>query len=171
MSAPWLDMMTLMTEWSARSPIPAALLNPALMAAIIAAAASGYDRETQSALPWPLSFVIAPMVLHRGTRDAMPSSLATHLGVWVSRQPVLRAGLPPRAQSLVGPVREGLRFGLRHGLLTNEPGGGLRPAVSRLRPPDVGDLRAVLTKAVFAGRWVSRSDQPATVFALLGVTV
>jgi len=164
-------MMAFMTEWSARSSVPAALLNPALMAAVIAAAASGYDRETNAALPWPLSFVIAPMVLHRGTREALPSSLATHLGVWVSRQPVLRAGLPLRAQALVGPVREGLRFGLRYGLLETGPGGGVRQAIPRLRPPDAGDLRAILAKATFAGRWVSRSEQPAMVFALLGVTV
>jgi hypothetical protein len=163
--------MSLMTEWSARSGVPAALLNPALMAVITAAAASGYERETQAAMPWPLSFVIAPMVLHRGTREALPSRLSTHLGVWVSRQPVLRAGLPLRAQALVGPVREGIRFGLRYGLLETGPAGGVRQAVTRLRPPDAGDLRAILAKATFAGRWVSSSEEPATVFALLGVTV
>lgn len=81
------------------------------------------------------------------------------------------AGLPLRAQALVGPVREGLRFGLRYGLLDTGPGGGVRQAIPRLRPPDAGDLRAILAKATFAGRWVSRSEQPATVFALLGVTV
>ena len=160
-----------MTEWSARSGVPAALLNPALIASIIAAAASGYDRERKAPLPWPLSFVIAPMVLHRGTREALPTSLATHLGAWVSRNPALRAGLPQRAQSLVTPVREGLRFGLRHGLLAIEPGGGVRQAVARLRPADVGDLRVIVTKAIFVGRWVSRSEQPATIFALLGVAV
>jgi Family of unknown function (DUF6521) len=164
-------MMNFMTEWSARSPVPASLLNPALIAAILAAAASGYDREAHSALPWPLSFVIAPLVLHRATREALPSSVSTYLGVWVSRQPVLRAGLPQRAQGLVSPVREGMRFGLRHGLLAIDAAGGLRQAVSSLQPPEAGDLRAIMTKATFVGRWVSRSDQPATVFALLGVTV
>jgi hypothetical protein len=162
-------MMAGMTEWSARSKVPAAFLNPALIAAVITAAAGGYDRETQSPLPWPLSFVIAPLVLHRETRETLPPSLATHLGAWVSRNPVLRAGLPLRALSLVEPVREGLRFGLRHGLLTVEAG-GIRNA-ARLRPPDAGDIRQVLSKATFAGRWVSRAEEPATVFALFGMTV
>jgi hypothetical protein len=122
-------------------------------------------------MPWPLSFIIAPLTLHRGTRDALPSSLTTHLGAWVSRHPVLRAGLPLRAQALVEPVREGLRLGLRHGLLTLEEGGALRQAVPRLRIPDAGDLRQVLRKATFAGRWVSRAEEPATVFALFGITL
>jgi hypothetical protein len=163
-------MMSGMVEWLARSRIPAAMLNPALLAAVVAAGAAGYDRETERPMPWPLSFVIAPLTLHRGTREAMPTSLATHLGTWVSRNPVLRAGLPLRAHALVEPVREGLRFGLRHGLLTLEDG-GLRQGLERLRPPDVGDLRLILRKATFAGRWVSRAEEPQTVFALLGVTV
>jgi hypothetical protein len=160
-----------MTEWSARSSVPATLLNPALLAFLEAAAASGYERETGAAMPWPLCFVIAPMVLHHGTRQALPSRISSHLGAWVSGNPVLRAGLPLRARALVGPVREGLRFGLRHGLLEVAPGGGLRQVVPRLRAPDAGDLQEILAKATFVGRWLSRSEEPATVFALLGMTV
>jgi Family of unknown function (DUF6521) len=160
-----------MTEWSARSKIPAALLNPAVLAAVVAAGAGGYERETRVLMPWPLSFVIAPLALHRGTREALPTTLATHLGAWVSRNPVLRAGVPLRARALVEPVREGVRFGLRYGLLTAEDGGTLRQGVPAPQPPDTGDLRDVLRKATFAGRWVSRMEQPGTVFALFGITV
>jgi len=164
-------MMSGMTEWSGRSAVAAALLNPALLAAVIAAGAAGYERENQNPMPWPLSFVIAPLALHRGTREALPSSLATHLGAWVSRNPVLRAGMPLRVRALIEPVREGLRFGLRHGLLTVEEGGTLRQVVSSFRPPDAGDVRQVLRKATFAGRWVSRAEEPGTVFALFGISV
>jgi len=164
-------MMSPVTEWSARSSVPAALLNPALLACLEAAAASGYEGEKEAAMPWPLCFVIAPMVLHRGTRQALPARISSHLGAWVSSNPVLRAGLPLRARAQVGPLREGLRFGLRYGQLDTGPGGGLRQAVPRLRAPDAGDLRDILAKATFAGRWLSLSEEPATVFALLGVTV
>jgi ABC-three component (ABC-3C) system Middle Component 3 len=164
-------MMSGMTEWSARSMVPAALLNPAMLAGVVAASAAGYEREGQVPMPWPLSFIIAPLTLHRGTREAMPSTVATHLGVWVSRNPILRAGMPLRARALVEPVREGLRFGLRHGLLTVEASGALRQGIPRLRAPDAGDLREVLRKATFAGRWVSHIEEPGTVFALFGVTV
>lgn len=164
-------MMSGMTEWFARSQVSAALLNPAFLAVVVAASAAGYERERQEPMPWPLSFVVAPLALHRGTREALPSSLATHLGAWVSRNPVLRAGMPLRARALVEPVREGLRFGLRNGLLTVEYGEALRQGLPRHRPSDVGDLREVLRKATFAGRWVSRMEETETVFALLGITV
>ena len=44
-----------MTAWVDRPPIVAAMLNPALIAAILATAAEGYRKESDRALPWPLS--------------------------------------------------------------------------------------------------------------------
>jgi hypothetical protein len=67
------------TAWIDRPPIVAAMLNPALIAAILATAANGYHKESDRALPWPLAFVIVPLVLHRGTREALPTSTRTHL--------------------------------------------------------------------------------------------
>ena len=130
-------MIPHMPEWSTRSRVPAALLNPALLAAVLAAGAAGYAREAEAPLPWPLSFVLPPLVLHQATREALPSTLASHLGVWVGRQPQIRAGFPLRALSLVEPVRDGVRFGLRHNMLELD-GDGVRGATP-LRPPDAGD--------------------------------
>ena len=61
-----------MRAWAGRSPEAAALLNPALLAVVCAAAASQYERESDEAMPWPLAFLVAPLVLHRGTREALP---------------------------------------------------------------------------------------------------
>lgn len=158
-----------MTEWSDRSPIPAAMLNPSLLAVLLSGAAAGYSRESATGLPWPLCFVVAPMVLHKGTREALPLRISTHLPTWVSRHPVLRAGFPLRAESLVEPVRESLRFGLRHRLLTVED--GKIHASVRLNPgEDAGDLVALLSRATFVGRWLTKLEEPATAFALLGVS-
>jgi hypothetical protein len=91
------------TVWTERPPIVAAMLNPALVAAIIATAADGYRKASDRALPWTLSFIITPLVLHRGTRQALPGATSSHLATWASRNPQVRAGFPPRAQGLVGP--------------------------------------------------------------------
>jgi hypothetical protein len=144
------------------------MLNPALVATVTSAAAAGYDRETQQALPWPLSFIVAPMALHKGTRDALPIAISTHLHAWVSRESLIRAGFPQRARVLVEPVKEGVRFGLRHGLLRFDAG-GLRAGGQRLAFDDLGDIRTITRRATFVGRWLSRAEHPSTVFALLGV--
>jgi hypothetical protein len=160
-----------MTAWRTRSRTQAAMLNPALLAVVIASAASEYERADGVAMPWPLSFLVAPFVLHRRTRDALPRSTVTHLGNWVAQNPVIHAGFGARAQSLSGVVREGLRFGLVRGSLTVDNGGRLSGTVAA-RPRGTGanpELDPILTRAGFVGRWLTKVDQPATAFILLGV--
>lgn len=160
-----------MTAWANRSPIAAAMLNPALVAAVLATAAQGYQKETGQGMPWSLSFVVAPMVLHQSTRQALPTSTRTHLAVWAGKNPLVRAGFPARAQALVDPVKEATRFGLAHRALTLEAGGRLHSTYQRprgYRPP--GQLDQMLRKAGLVGRWLAKADNPATVFAVLGVT-
>ena len=158
-----------MTLWTDRQPIVAAMLNPALICALLATASEGYRKESAQGMPWVLSFVVAPMVLHRGTREALPATTKTHLTTWASRHPVLRAGFPPRAQGLVQAVREGTRFGLAHGVLRIDAD-RLHASVRRprgFRTP--AELDEILRKANLMGRWLAKTDSPTTIFAVLGV--
>lgn len=156
-------------SWSARSPVPSAMLNPSLLAVVLRSAAAGHRREASAGMPWALSFVIAPLVLHRGSRDALPTRISTHLPTWVSRESSIRAGFPLRATSLVEPVREGLRFGLRHGVLSLA-GDRLEPG-RLLRSTLPSELDELIRKSTFVGRWMTKLDHPSTAFALLGVRV
>lgn len=147
------------------------MLNPALIAAVIAAAVEGHARESKEPLPGAMPFLITPLVLHRDTRNALPSRISTHWARWVSGHALLQAGFAPRALSLVEPVRDGLRFGLTRGdlQLTAEGAliGGLA-ADARLSQT-TGDVADIVRSAAFVGRWLTRLDRPATAFALLGV--
>lgn len=156
-----------MTTWADRSEIPAAYLNPALLAVLASAAAYGYARETGHPMSWPLIFIVCPLVLHRPTRQALPTSTRTHLSTWVTRNPLIRAGFPARAESLTSFVREGLRFGLHHGLLFFE-NGALRG--TQVRVSDT-ETQSLLRAAMLVGRWLGKTDQPSTTFALFGVAL
>jgi hypothetical protein len=156
-------------RWDALPPVSLSMLNPALLALVIAAAAGGHRRETGMGLPWALSFIVAPLVLHRGTREALPNQIRTHLPTWVSREPVIRAGFPGRAASLVAPVRGGLRLGLRSGVLILS-GDRIETVLRSVRASEP-QLENLLAKATFSGRWLSKLDQSSTAFALFGVTV
>lgn len=121
-------------------------------------------------MAWPLAYLVAPLVLHRGTRDALPRTTRTHLGNWVSQNPVLHAGIPARALSLAEPVREGLRFGLANGVLQVDERGRLSGV---LAPPSrtvvPGEVDEIIAKAGLVGKWFAKINQPATAFAVLGV--
>jgi len=127
-----------MRAWADRLPEAAALLNPALLAAISAAAASQHEQVSRQAMPWPLTFLVAPLV-------------------------------PRRAQELAEFVREGLRFGMIHGALEVTGGGQIRSSLPFTRPVEGGDTAEIIRSAGLAGRWFAKADQPATLFALLGV--
>jgi hypothetical protein len=153
-----------------QSPVVAAMLNPAVIATIVAAAADEYFRAANGPLPWSMAFVVAPLVLHRDTREALPRRTSSHWAHWLSNNPVIQAGFAPRARSLVGPVRDGIRFGLTYGVLAIIDGDGLASGLRRpMRPNDLGDLAMLVRAAGFVGKWLAKLDQPATVFALLGV--
>jgi hypothetical protein len=153
--------------WEQRTSAVADMLNPALLAAITAGAASEYQRRAQEPMPFPLAFITPPLVLHYDTRRVLPSRVDSHLSKWVVDHPAIVVGFGARARALVDPVREGIRFGLRTRALTLEEGA----LVGRTRgtPARLGDVRDIMAKAGFTGRWFTQSDSPATVFALLGV--
>lgn len=145
------------------------MLNPALLATTIAAAAIEYGRADGKPMPWPLAFLVAPLVLHRGTREALPRTTATHLGNWVAQNPVIHAGIPARAQSLAEPVREGLRFGLAHGVLSVDEQGRLSGKLADGPKRGTTEVDQIIAKAGLVGKWLAKIDQPATAFAVLGV--
>jgi len=154
-----------LTHWHDRPQATAAYLNPAFIAALIATAARGYEAERQQPMAWPMAFIIAPMLLHRPTRQALPDTTATHLSTWVSRNALVNAGFAARAKNLTPAVNEALRFGLRQGALTLQNGG----VIGSVRTTKDPELRTLLNNARLVGRWLAKTDQPATVFALLGV--
>jgi len=155
-------------RWDERAQVPAAMLNPALMGLLIASAATGYTRKSGRNMPWELVFIVAPLVLHKATREALPG-ITTHLTTWVGRHAHLCATLPYRAQALRDPVLEGFRFAVRQNWVELD-GADVRAAIQRIRVADVGDARELVRKAEFAGRWLSLTPRTSTIYALFGVT-
>ena len=161
---------TAMEQWSERTPAVADLLNPALIATVIATAASQYESRGGSPMPFELSFLAVPLVLHRDTRIALPVRIDSHLAKWVTTHEVLAAGFGARAKALVEPVREGMRLGLRYGAIEFD-GGNITGHLRSRTPAAIGDIGEIVRKAGFVGRWFTQIESSATAFALLGVEV
>ncbi|MFI9193009.1 three component ABC system middle component [Streptomyces californicus] len=156
------------TAWNEPAALVTAMLNPALIAALLSTAADAYTQRQASGMPWALSFIAAPMALHQGTRIALPSSTRTHLTTWISRYPVLRVGFPHRAKVMVAPVRSGLRFALRHNVLELHHD-CIRPVSKpRTRPAQDTEMDDILRCARLIGAWMAENEA-AAIFAGLGV--
>jgi hypothetical protein len=147
------------------------MLNPALFAAIFAASAEEYERRAGKSMPWELVFIIAPLVLHRDTRAALPRSTASHLSAWIANHPTIHAGFPERAKAMVPHVREGLRFALREGIVDVDEAGLLRGSLpTKARPANTGDVGDIVRAAAFLGRWLTKIERSSTVYGYFGVT-
>lgn len=148
------------------------MLNPALIATILAGAAESYEARSGETMPWEYSYILVPLVLHRDSREALPSRLNSHMTSWVVEHPVLIAGLPSRARELAPYIREGLRFGLRTESLKMERDGTLMGRL--LSSPSTlnrsKELAVLVRSSGFVGRWLTVANRPSDVFALLGVS-
>lgn len=159
-----------MTTWARRPPETAALFNPALLAATCAGIASGWSEQAGTALPLPIAFPACALLLHESARNALPSSRRTRLAPWIEEHSRERLEVADLSVSLAPRIREGLRLGLRHGMLAAQPPGivGFPRAV-----PANGfsaETAAILSRTAWVGRWLGDTGSSITVFALIGPT-
>jgi hypothetical protein len=137
-------------------------------------AATGYKSEGDATLSFEESFLVAPIVLHRQTRDSLPRIISTSLTVWAHEHPLERGGIAIRSQRLVAYTKEALLFGGLLGFLSFEGGNVIASGtnsrlLNRTLNAATEEVRDCAKRAIFVGRWFAQTGDPATVLALLGV--
>ncbi|MCC7065889.1 MAG: hypothetical protein IT456_23990 [Planctomycetes bacterium] len=163
-----------MTPWAERSIEERHLLNPGFCAMLIWHAAHGYASERQTRISIELSFLVLPFVLHKETRESLPSSIKTSLPSWLGEHPIVRTRLGERATSLRAFTRESLIFGGSHGLLLFALDGvranaDMKKRVTAALMATSDEVDECAKRAEFLGRWFERAGGPETVMTLLGV--
>jgi hypothetical protein len=156
--------------WPRRTQPASDILNPAISAVCVAWCTARYERDAGAMLPWSLAFLVAPLTLHAPTRASFPKSIATHFPNWVNDNGDVLAGFPARARAFAPYVREGLRFGLRTGLLGLGADGDLHARIgehTKVAPQT--ELRSIAVASALTGGWFARSGTAANVYTQLGV--
>jgi hypothetical protein len=161
-----------MQTWTGRPTEIAHLLNPAFCALVLVHSVRGYIEETATGLPYPLVFLVLPVVLHKPTRDALPTSVATKMHPWLENHQQAQVGFADRCASVVEHTREAMIFGVARNLLQITNDARIAAPVQRLRrpqwPPD-SEPAVCLDKARFIGRWMAQAGQTATLYAMWGI--
>lgn len=78
-----------MNSWNKRTREVAYLLNPAFCGRMLYSAINAYSIKTKRAFPFPLVYLVLPLVLHKETRANINSRTQLHL--WVQQHPTERA--------------------------------------------------------------------------------
>jgi hypothetical protein len=148
-----------------------ALFNPAFLSLLIRESAKEHKTNGDRPLPTILAYLLAPLALHRPTRDALPTYVTTQVGEWVHQHPELLVDLDNHARSLRPFVSAAACFGLRHGVLMAETD-GLGAGIVKRRPqgmPRDADVQDCLRCAGFLGRWFARQPDAVTLLAIWGL--
>jgi len=166
-----------MKTWDERPLEVAHLFNPAFCAAVLGYAARGFTAELATGLPWLLTFVILPIILHKPTRGVSPKTKSTKFHTWIENNPAIRIGFAERASNMVPHVREAIIFGISVRMLVCDVNGTLFPGPaippgSAIPKGVVGDSEEVLEclrRARVLGGVLARAGADHTVWAMLGV--
>lgn len=160
-----------MRSWHKRSVEIAYLLNPAFCGRLLYATILHYQKEKGEDMPFPLVFLVLPLVLHKETRLSINSR--TQLLVWVKRHPELMVSYPQRAKSLVTITNEAVEFLLQSNAITITNSGHLSPNIIRGMKSTTKfadeEVTECLKKCEHIARWFARAGKTATIYAALGV--
>lgn len=161
-----------MKTWELRPIEEAHLLNPAFCGELLRRAIRQYSVFGTSAFPYPLTFLVLPIVLHRQTRELISPNTREQLHVWLQNNQSARVGFAERAARLVPITNESLNFLLQLQVATIDNSAKLR-VTTAIKPinSEMGDaeIRDCYRKAEIIGRWFARAGNPANVYTMWGV--
>lgn len=163
-----------MNSWAERPSEVANLMNPWFCGLLLRNSAEGYASEIEGGLPFELSFLVLPVIMHKRTREALPRGVATSMVAWNSENAAILVGMAERARTMARPTREAIIVSSAQGLLAVGPEGALRSAgkplkLSKYTKETTDEVRECLNRAGFFGRWLATGGTPRTVLALWGL--
>jgi hypothetical protein len=163
-----------MSQWTSRPAEERALLNPSFCSCLLWQASVGYEGATHMPLPFDISFLVLPTVLHRETRESLPKVVRTSLAVWIDDNPLARSRIADRARTLVPFTKEAMMYGGLHGLFEFQ-GGAIsanlewKKRIAADLKDSTDEVRSCAKRAEFVGKWLASSGSSSTVMAILGV--
>lgn len=160
-----------MKSWNERTREVAYLLNPAFCGRLLYAAIKEYEHKTQHAFPFPLVYLILPLVLHKQTRTRINSR--TQLLQWIQANQHLLIGFVRRTKELVVITNEALELLLQSGIIQITKSGELSIAktqrpLSKTRFVD-SEISECIAKSEHVARWFANTGKIETIYIGLGV--
>lgn len=160
-----------MREWNQRPEEVKNLLNPAFCGRVLYATVAEYQKRTFQALPFPLIYLILPLVLPRQIRVKISSR--TQLINWLQTNQELMYNYGKRATDLVPITNEALELMLQTCVLRLTDIGEIETntnmkslSKTKFTDPEVSDC---LNKAEHVARWFASAGKVETIYYCLGV--
>lgn len=159
-----------MDSWENRPVEIAYLLNPAFCGEIICRTVKEYNEKSSNLFPYPLLFLILPIILHRTTRKKIGRQRQMHN--WLQIYPEVRIDFAARAKNLIPITKEAINFLLQANAIKIDETAGItvvprsRSNIHLTLENEVGEC---YKKAKILGRWLARVGAPINAYVMWGV--
>ena len=160
-----------MRAWEYRPDEVKYLFNPAFCGRVIYGTIAEYQKNTKRDFPFPLVYLILPLVLPQSLRGEINSR--TQLVNWVQRHQEFVFNFGKRASDLVEITNEAVEFMIQTGFIKLTDNGELSKAImagtlSKTKHTD-SEVTECLKKAEHVGRWFAGAGKVETIYVSLGV--
>ena len=160
-----------MLPWEKRPFEIANLLNPAFCSILMYVAVNDFEQEKQQGMPFALSFLVLPFVLHKPTRETLPQTIRTTLQEWVRAQPEEFSMLfAMRTRQLVPYSKEALMFGMQCHIVESDISGNIgcnkKIDIEKFKETPAAIL---IEKSKLLGKWFAKTEEETVIFKTLGI--
>lgn len=160
-----------MKKWTERPSEVAYLLNPAFCGRLLYGTIRAYNDEAQRGLPFPLVYLVLPLLLHKTTRQSINSR--TQFLVWQKQNEYRLVHFAERAKQLVQITNEAIEFLLQTGYISVNESGELIavPTKRALHKTKLADdeVKECINKSEHIAKWFARAGKVETIYITLGV--
>ena len=160
--------------WKERPKEVANIFNPPFCCTILTSSIVGYKVINNQGMPFLISYLIFPLVLHKKTRLTLPANTRTSLAAWVENNPKIKFYFYENLLALKPFTGEALLFGTHEKWLSYEKG-YINSCIKDTKITNVaknwsdGEVRDCILKARIVGKWLAKSGSIETIMGLLGV--
>jgi len=165
-----------MRAWECRSAEEANILNPPFIGGLCFEVIREYCNNAKKEAPYILPFLTVPLILHKKTRESLPTTIRTTFVSWAlsSTGTQVKTKYFAHTKALVPVIKEAVSFIIKNGFLSITQRGnfelGLKNKLLKQIPPDFTDeVNDCFKRAAFCGRWFAHAGKIETIMALLGV--
>jgi len=160
-----------MIPWNKRVIEVKALLNPAFCGEILRRCIRAYEKASGKGMPYPLVYLVLPLILHNKTNSKMGLYKEIGLIVWIQNNEHLLIDFATRARRLIPITKESLVFLLRYNTLEISENSNLSVKNYQSHQDDNDNYtEKYYLRADLLGEWLARAGSPTTIYSIFGVT-
>ncbi|MCT7482403.1 three component ABC system middle component [Aliarcobacter cryaerophilus] len=162
----------MLPSWENRPVTVANLLNPAFCGEIIRIMLKAYKTETNKSLPFELVFLVLPLVLHKQSRESLPSTTSKNFYEWLEENTMTKIYLVDKIKNIVSYTREAILFLIYHEAININSNGELdfvpyrKSSLNYFNNEEIEDI---YKKAKMIGKWFGKIGDTKTIYAAIGI--